>query len=222
MPSPKRAGPAQAIQDLYEAERTLRARFDALSRQKPESDLLDAIEAAIASARKEASADERTLRLSCLAQVLGRKTGARAVDLLIEILNSEEPDARLIAGSALKNLAFDRFKEVALGVERALERLPKGSPALPELPFVLVEVPEPAVLKIVHLFLEHSDPEAVASGIEACVELGDPKSLPALRKLVGDRRLVEIDEDAETVTVTVGELAEEACEMIESEEGEAG
>jgi len=221
MSSAKGARSAQAIiQDLYEAERALRKRFDELSSLQPEAAVLDAIAAAITAARNEGSAEERTLRLSSLAQVLARKTGARVVDLLIDILNSEETDARIVAGSALKNLAFDRFKEVAQGVERALKRLPKGSPALPELPFVLVEVPEPAVLKIVHEFLKHPDPEAVASGIEACVELGDPKSIPALEKLVEDRRLVEIDEEAETVTVTIGELAEEACEMLEGMEDE--
>lgn len=210
------------LQGLYEAERALRKHLDALSSHRPEGELLDAIATAIAEARKQTSADERALRLTSLAQVLGRRSGGRVVDLLIDILDCDDPDVRIAAGSALKSLAFDRFKEVALGVERALKRLPAGSHALPELPFILVEVPEPAVLKIVHEFLKHKDPEAVASGIEACVELGDPKSIPLLEKLENDNRLVEIDEEPESTTVTIGELAQEAREMLEDMEDEAG
>lgn len=208
------------LQGLYDAERALRKHLEALSSHRPEGELLDAIEAAIAEARKETSTDERALRLTSLAQVLGRKTGARVVDLLIDILDSDDPEIRLAAGSALKNLAFDRFKEVAQGVERALQRLPTGSHALPELPFILVEVPEPAVLNIVHQFLKHPDPEAVASGIEACVEIGHPKSIPLLEKLEDDKRLVEVDDEPESATVTIGELAQDALAMFEDMEDE--
>ena len=55
----------------------------------------------------------------------------------------ESAEARAVAGEELENIAFERFKEVALGIERALARLPKDSPALTELPYLLAEVAEP-------------------------------------------------------------------------------
>lgn len=215
MPPTTSSSLSQTIKNLFEAERNVRKLRAELSSSKREGEVLDAIQAAIAASRNESSEDERVLQLTSLAGILGRMVGPRTVDLLIEILDSEEPDARLIAGGALEDLAFDRFKEVAQGIERALTRLQPGSPALPELPFVIVEVPEPAVLKIVHKFLSHPDPEAVAAGIEACVELGDPKSGSQLQRLENDRRTVEIEDEPENVTVTIGELAQEARSILE-------
>lgn len=221
MPSAKPSGLSQTIVQLFDAVRTVRSLSGELSSSNRIGEVQDAIQAAIAETRALGEEEERVLRLSSLTAVLGRMTGARTVDLLIEILNSEEPDARLAAGSALEDLAFDRFKEVATGVERALGRLGPGSPALSELPFVLVEVPEPGVVKILQQFLRHADPEAVAAGIEACVELGDPKSIQGIERLQGDKRTVEIEDERENVMVTIGELAEEACALLASS-GEAG
>src|SRR5205085_5458536 len=93
------------------------------------------------------------------------------------------PEGRVSAGEALESLAFERFKEVALGIERALGRLSKGSPALTELPFLLAEVGEPGCTKLLGRFLKHEDPEAVAAAIEAMAELGDPAATPFLASL---------------------------------------
>lgn len=215
MPATKRL--SQAITELLDAERAVRTLRAEISSATPASEALDALAEAIQAARREDAEDERILRLSALATALGRMSGARTVDLLIDLLDSEEPEVRLVAGSQLEDLAFDRFKEVANGIERALTRLERGRPALSELPFVIVDVPEPGVLKVLHQFLGHVDPEAVAAGIEACVEIGDPKSVSQLRKLRGDKRTVEIEDEPETVTVTLGELADEARELLESQ-----
>ncbi len=101
-----------------------------------------------------------------IAALLGEHEGPRAVDALIDVLSSDHPEARRSAGEELEELAFERFKEVAGGVERALKRLPLGSPALPELPYLLAEIPEPGVIKLLGQFLVHSDPDAVAAAIE--------------------------------------------------------
>ena len=103
----------------------------------------------------------------------------------IDILGGVSHEARIAAGEGLETLAYDRFKEVALGIERALERLPKGSPALSELPFLLAEVGEPGCAKLLGRFLQNEDAEVVASAIEAMAELGDPASIQVRAGIAG-------------------------------------
>jgi hypothetical protein len=140
--------------------------------------------------------------------------GAKAVDLLIAILGNAEPEARHAAGEALEGVAFDRFKEVALGVERALGHLEPGNAALTELPYMLAQIPEPGVLKLLGKFLKHNDAEAVAAAIEALVECGDPTTGSLLTPLEKDSRSVQIEEDDES-RVTIGELAKEARDFLQ-------
>src|SRR5262249_5941057 len=140
----------------------------------PSEALLDVLTAALRTANKEPNEDEAALRLVRIAALLGKHEGPRVVDALIDVLSSEHAEARRAAGEEIGELAFDRFKEVAGGVERALKRLPVGSPALPELPYILAEVSEPGVLKLLGQFIAHRDPDAVAAAIEGLVEIGDP------------------------------------------------
>lgn len=211
----------KTIGELFDATRTARRLRTELA-EAPSDVVLDALSAAIEAARQVARDDERVLRLSSVAEVLGRMTGARTVDLLIDLLNADDPEVRHVAGVELEDLAFDRFKEVALGVERALARLPRQSPALSELPYLLAEIPEPGALKILHAFLDHADPDAVASAIEACVELGDPASARAIAKLEADGRMVELDDESdEGAAITIGELAKEARQILEANEEDA-
>lgn len=207
---------------LFEAERTARAMHDELL-QRPPKELLDGLRVALEQALAEPDEAEASLRLVRIAALLGELEGPRAVDALIDVLASEHPEARRAAGEEIEELAFERFKEVAGGVERALERLPTGSPALLELPFILVEVPEPGVTKLLARFLQHPDPDAVAAAIEAFVELGDPSAARLIEPLTKDQRTVEVgDEGEEAADVTIGELAEEALELLEGlEEDEA-
>jgi HEAT repeat protein len=159
--------------------------------------------------------DEASLRLVRVAGVLGEMQGPGVIDLLIDILGCDEPEARHAAGEALSGLAFDRFKEVALGIERALERAPEGSPALSELPYLLVDIPEPGVLKLLGRFLGHRDADAVAAAIEALVELGDPGAVALLEKLQTDTRRVQLEDEGGTEgDATIGELAAEARGLL--------
>lgn len=206
----------RSINELFDAERSVRRLHDELA-ALPAEPLLDALTAALSAALKEANEDEAALRLVRIAALLGEHDGPRVVDALIDVLSSEHPEARKAAGEELEELAFDRFKEVAGGVERALKRLPVGSPALPELPYLLAEIPEPGVMKLLGQFLAHADPDAVAAAIESLVEIGDPAGARLLQPLEGDERTVELADDGgeETSEVTLGELAAEAIELLQ-------
>lgn len=198
---------------LFDAERTVRRHHGELVAQ-PRAELVRALGAAVAEAGK-LGAEEAALRLTRIASLLGDLEGPEAVDLLVDILGSDSPEARVTAGEALEGLAFDRFKEVALGIERGLDRLPKGSPALTELPYLLAEVGEPGCVKVLGRFLHHPDAEAVAAAIEAMAELGDPAAIPLLAPLERDGRQVQLDEeDGESERVAIGDLAHEARELL--------
>jgi hypothetical protein len=205
--------------ELFDAERKVRRLHDRVA-QSREEEATEALAKALDAAQKEADEQEVALRLVRIAGLLGEFDGPRVVDLLIDILGSPLDEPRSAAGAELEGLAFDRFKEVAKGVERALKRLPKGSLALPELPYVLAEVPEPGVLKLLGDFARHEDPDAVAAAIEVSVEIGDPGFVKFLRPLTSDKRTVELaDEIGEGASeVAIGELAEEAIELLEGGE----
>lgn len=203
---------------LFDAERTARSLQDSLLEQSRDADqnLVKELRAAATDAMKHDDEGEAALRLVRITSVLGELDGAEVVDLLVDILGSDSPEARVHAGEALEGLAFDRFKEVALGIERAVDRLPKGSPALTELPFLLAEVGEPGCVKLLGRFLKHADAEAVAAAIEAIAELGDPSAIPLLAPLEKDPRQVQIEEeDGEGERVGLGDLAFEAREILE-------
>jgi hypothetical protein len=200
---------------LFDAERTARRLHDELlagDRTALVPLLAEAARAAVALTGKDAP--EAALRLVRLSALLGECSGGPAVDVLIDVLACAEPEARHAAGEELEGLAFDRFKEVALGVERALDRLPVGSPALTELPYLLAEVREPGATKLLGRFLAHKDENAVAAAIEALVETGDPSVARLLEPLEKDTRQVELDDEGEEGRVSIGDLATEARELL--------
>jgi HEAT repeat protein len=214
--SPGTAVPGATLKALFDAERAVRDAHDQLVDADPD-EVLPQLERAVRAALTldEVDEDEAALRLVRVAALLAEMQGPRVVDLLIDILASDEPEARNAAGEALSGLAFDRFKEVALGVERALERLQSGSPALSELPYLLVEVPEPGVAKLLARFLAHRDADAVASAIEAIVEIGDPGALPLLDSLAADPRRVQLEDEGGTQgEATLAELVTEARALL--------
>lgn len=254
MPRADRPAIDRILADLLEAERNVR-RLRATLLTSQEEPLLDALSEAVRTAAERAASEhdhdhdhdhqhghdhdhdhdhhhehdddqDTGAELVSLALTLRKVPGPRTVDILISVLESEVPEARFAAGAALQEIAFDRFKEVALGVERALDNLPPSSPALRELPYLLSEVPEPGVAKLIGRFLAHRDAEVVAAAIEAAVELGDPSLAKHLGRLEKDKRLVELTEedddgddspDAGTTPtkITIGELAAEAIGLLE-------
>jgi HEAT repeat protein len=217
-----RSGVESALVELFQAEQKARELVDAIAGGPPDL-VLGVLVEAIDGARKLAE-KERVAKLESVAKILGGIGGPGAVDALIDILGSEEPEARHAAGVVLEDVSFERFKELALGIERALAKLPPDHLALSELPYILIEVPEPGVVKLIHRFLEHPNEEVVAAAIEACVELGDPSSVAKLTRLERDTRLVELDEGESDrnadASVTIGELAKEARLLLQSLEPE--
>jgi hypothetical protein len=209
------------LEGLFSAERKVRELHDALA-ATPQGALLEALIPAIAEASKIDDENEASLRLVRIAELLADVEGPRAMDALVDILATELPEARHAAGEAIEEAAFERFKEVATGVERALARLPKGSPALPELPYILAHVPEPGVLKLIEKFLKHADADAVAAAIEVAADMGDPVVIKHLEKLQNDKRTVDMadEESEEPSEVTIGELAEEAIAILSGEDDE--
>lgn len=202
----------EALHRLFDAERTVRGLHTELSGRG--AALLKAAQAAFVEAQAPAiSREERSLRLVRLAHLAGEIQAGGAVDLLVDILGDEEPEPRQVAGEILEDLAFDRFKEVALAVERALERLPDTNLALSELPFILSGVPEPGVLKLLAQFLKREGGDVVAAAVEAIVECGEPDAAKLLAPLRADKRVVTLDED-DPQEATIGELAEEAFLLL--------
>lgn len=196
---------------LFDAERTARALHEELAGGDKRALAAELVKQAKAAMTLEEA--EAELRLVRLADLLGEIEGdPSVVDALIDILDSSLAEARGVAAEILGAIAFERFKEVALGIERALDRLPAGSPALSELPYLLAEVGEPGCVKLIGRFLQHQDAEAVASAIEALAELGDPVGASLLGPLLKDARQVDID--GESGLVSIGVLAEEARALL--------
>ncbi len=61
-------------------------------------------------------------------------------------------------------------------------------------------------------------PDAVAAGIEVLAEIGDPQAVKLLEPLVDDTRVVELADDGgeDTSEASIGELASEAIELLQS------
>jgi len=206
---------AQTLEQLFDAERHVRTHHGVLAGADG-AKVLDVLATALVAAQKEPE-DEASLRLVRIAELLAELDGARAVDLLIDVLGAEAPEARLAAGEALEERGYARFKELALGVERALERLPPHGAALVELPYLLAEIPEPGVLKLLGRFLKSEEPDVVASAVEAFAQTADPDAIPLLMPLVKDKRVVSMEDgEGDEATVTLGELAKEAIDLLQS------
>lgn len=206
---------AQTLEQLFDAERQVRDHHADLAGADG-AKVLEVLATALSAAHKEPE-DESSLRLVRIAELLAEIDGARAVDLLVDVLGAESPEARLAAGEALEERGYARFKELALGVERALERLPAHSVALVELPYLLAEIPEPGVLKLLGRFLKNEEPDVVASAIEALAQTADPDAIPLLTPVVKDKRVVSMEDgEGDEATVTLGELAQEAVDLLQS------
>ncbi|MBW2718938.1 MAG: hypothetical protein JRD94_10415, partial [Deltaproteobacteria bacterium] len=102
------------------------------------------------------------MRLERLADLCAQVPGPRMTDALIAILNDAEPRVRVAAGEALRDLGYERYAELARGIERALDRNADGV-AMSELPWVLAEIAEPSALALIRRFLDHSSPDVAAA-----------------------------------------------------------
>jgi hypothetical protein len=137
--------------------------------------------------------------------------------ILSKGLEHTNMDIRQLSGEALLAIGDGDVAEILPAVDNALKA---GGSAAQEMPFILALMDDPGVSEQIVRFLDLDDTDAVVAAIEALAELGDPDTIPALSKLVNDKRAVTIEgEDEENLQDwTVGTLAQEAMEMIGVEE----
>lgn len=137
--------------------------------------------------------------------------------ILSKGLEHPNMDIRQLSGEALLAIGDGDVAEILPAVDNALKA---GGSAAQEMPFILALMDDPDVSEQIVRFLDLDDTDAVVAAIEALAELGDPDAIPALSKLVDDKRAVTIEgEDEENLQDwTVGTLAQEAIEMIGVEE----
>ncbi len=201
------------LQRIFDADRVLQESESVLLRKKGSEELIALLERETENALRMEDRKEGIMRLERLADLCAQVPGPRMTDALIAILNDGEPRVRLAAGEALRDLGYERYAEVARGIERALDRN-AGGPAMSELPWVLAEIAEPSALPLIRRFLDHPISDVAAAAIEALAQLQDPEAAPDLERFVGDSRIVIIEDFEDEARTTLGELAEDALEML--------
>jgi HEAT repeat protein len=208
--------PAPILSALFDADRALREHERTLL-SGDHGPLRKLLVAAVVEAKGLPDRREAILRLERLADLCGQVHGPEMTDTLIEILDDETPSVRVEAAESLVEVGFERYAELARGIERALARGASG-PAMQELPWVLVEIAEPSARQLIARFLKHPQVEVVASAVEALAELADPEAIKDLRPLRDDPRPVELDDDDCDTLATLGDLV---CETLaELEDGD--
>ncbi len=201
------------IQRIFDADRALREAEIKLLRNKDSENLVALLERETERALGMEDRKEGAMRLERLADLCAQVPGPRMTDALIAILNDGEPRVRVAAGEALRDLGYERYAEVARGIERALDRNADG-PAMSELPWVLAEIAEPSALALIRRFLDQPNADVVAAAIEALAQLQDPESISDLERFLDDPRVVTIEDFEDETKTTLGELAADALEML--------
>ena len=201
------------LQRIFDADRVLRSAESVLLRKKGSKELITLLERETENALQMEDRHKGEVRLERLADLCAQVPGPRMTDALIAILNDGEPRVRVAAGEALRDLGYERYAEVARGIERALDRNADGL-AMSELPWVLAELAEPSARPLIRRFLDHPSADVAAAAIEALAQLQDPDALADLERFVGDKRLVVIEDFEDETKTTLGELAEDALEML--------
>jgi HEAT repeat protein len=204
---------AQSLTALFEAERAMRAAESALLQDDPKA-LSELLRRAVSEAKAITDTQESRMRLERLSDLCAQVAGPEMTDALVAILDDQWPGVRVQAAEALADVGYERYAEVARGIERALAT--EQFHALQELPWVLVEIGEPSARKLIARFLEVKNADVVASAIEALAELGDPASIKDIKPFADDTREVEVEGEEGDETVTVGDLATEALEALEA------
>lgn len=204
--------PKDALSAIFDAERSLRQHEKALLTQDPAT-VRKLLAEAVTEAKALSERQEASLRLERLADLCAQVEGPEMTDALIAILDDETPSVRVQAAEALADVGFERYAELARGIERALAH--GGHPtAMQDLPWVLCEIAEPSARTLIARFLKHDEIEVVASAVEALAELGDPDAVNDLMPLRDDPRAVELDQDEGEITATLGELVSETIDAL--------
>jgi len=189
----------------------LKEKFDAYPQPEQETTLIEFFEQMLGELGED---DPLSIGLIRIAEMLLSHGSQTVTVTLSKGLGHANPDARLLSGDALLHLAEDGLDHIMPAVDDALK---EGGLQAEEMTFLLTDVDHPEVPSVLLKFLAQESIEIVASAIEALAEFGDPSTIPELEKLVKDERLVPIEGDAKQTTLTLGELAKEAIEMLKDE-----
>ena len=202
----------QKIVELTEQTTDLMEKFGAFEPEDQESVLAEAFKSDIAKIKEE---DEIPITLIRCAEMLVGVMTENVVKTLTLGLDHDNPTVRLLAGDAITHVAEENIELIKPAVEEVLK---SGGTAAEEMPFILTELDDPEVEKILERFLGHKNPEVVASALEALTEIGNPDIIPVLEKLVDDPRTVASDAEMGDEDTTIGQLAKDAIAIINDEE----
>ncbi len=194
------------LEAVFDADRALRRAEIRLLKDRTNR-LPQVLAEAAAEAEKLPDLGEGAARLARLCDLCAQVPGTASIDILLGILDHEDPAVRVQAAEALVDVGCERYDEVAKSVTRALEAGAEG-PAMQELPWVIAEIAEPDADRLIAPFLAHQSADVVASAIEVLASLATPAALEALDSLKDDCRQVELEEleGQPQVAVTIGEL----------------
>ncbi len=203
----------QHLEAIFEADRKAASSERALLENKKSDALVETLVNAVDEAMSQQEPDEAVMRVRRLSDLCAQVEGPRMADAIIRMLDHDNPAARVAAGEALRDVAYDRYAEVARAIERRLESGLDGL-ALEEIPWVLAEVGEPSAGPLIADFLGHAQVDVVAAAIEALVELGDRGATEALEALRGDQRVATLEEGDASYSTSIDELVDEAIDEL--------
>jgi len=211
----RRMSLTDSLEAIFDADRMLRGAEEELLSTKDTAAVAALLSGATSEACSLADEGEAAMRLERLADLSAQTPGPEAADNLLRILDHPAPSVRVLAGEALRDMAYERYAEAAHAIERAIEAGELNT-ALAEVPWVLLEVAEPDPMTVLRKLLACQDARVVASTIEAMADLGDPGAADAVRPFVDDTREVALDDSEEDTSATLGELARAALKVFEA------
>jgi HEAT repeat protein len=202
----------QEIIDLDEKINSLREQFESCPLDDQLTVLSDVFRDGIAKLKEE---DPLSMSLVRVTEMLCHIPSDSTAKIVGEGLDHSNPGVRLLSGDALLHMTDEGLGKIMPAIEDALA---KGGIRAQEMPFMLTDVDDPEVTRVLERFLKVPEPEVVASAIEALAEFGDPSALPALEELTKDDRKIEVEEGGpEEGNWTIGQLALDAIEIISEE-----
>lgn len=200
------------IMTLTEKTSNLMDEFSGMETAAQEEVLVAAFSGQVKGIDSEADVPVTLVRT---AELLVNVMTEKAVTTLAGGLGSENPTVRMLCGDALMHVAEDDLELLKPAIDDILK---KGGTAAEEMPFVLLEVDDPEIPRILEKFLKSSEGEVVAAAIEALIEIGDPECEGPLKALLNDSREVTLDEGSDDETTTIGQLAKDALAMLAEQE----
>ncbi len=201
----------QTIQDIIgldEQIASLRDKFEQFPRTDQEEVLIESYKK---MHDQIGESDAIPFGLVRITEMLINYNSAAVAKLLGAGLGHPNPDVRLLSGDAMLHLTEEGLERIMPAVEDTLK---EGGLGAEEMPYLLTDVDDPEIPRVLERFLDQKNADIVASAIDAIVEYGESASIPALEKLTGDTRSVSVEENSALTECTVGRLAEEAIALL--------